>query len=381
MKKQLQQRVQGVLKSSQHAMAVKQSRFWLRSVLWSLMAASGFSIAWLALAQTEEIAVVPGKLEPKGSVSEVRIPVPGVTEAVLVKEGEVVKRGQVLLRLNTDLTSKRSTDLQRAINLKNVELEQKRSEFNSYLQQNAEQISVLERNLILERQILERLERLERQGASAELQVLQQRNKAVEVNGQLSNTKTERERQKAVFEQQLRQLEGQLTELTSRLKEQQVTLGYQELRAPVDGVVFDLKPTGKGYVIGEGTGVVVKVVPLDQLQAKVEIPSREIGFVRVGQKADISIDSFPASDVGVLPGEVTRIGSDALAPDPQQNKAEYRYPAVIRLQSQTLETKNGKKLQLQSGMSLTANVKLRKASYLQLLLGSFRDKGDALRSL
>ena len=381
MKKQLQQRVQGVLKSSQHAMAVKQSRFWLRSVLWSLMAASGFSIAWLALAQTEEIAVVPGKLEPKGSVSEVRIPVPGVTEAVLVKEGEVVKRGQVLLRLNTDLTSKRSTDLQRAINLKNVELEQKRSEFNSYLQQNAEQISVLERNLILERQILERLERLERQGASAELQVLQQRNKAVEVNGQLSNTKTERERQKAVFEQQLRQLEGQLTELTSRLKEQQVTLGYQELRAPVDGVVFDLKPTGKGYVIGEGTGVVVKVVPLDQLQAKVEIPSREIGFVRVGQKADISIDSFPASDFGVLHGEVTRIGSDALAPDPQQNKAEYRYPAVIRLQSQTLETKNGKKLQLQSGMSLTANVKLRKASYLQLLLGSFRDKGDALRSL
>ncbi len=47
MKLRVKERAQAVLKSSQHAMAVKQSRFWLRSVLWSLMAASGFSIAWL----------------------------------------------------------------------------------------------------------------------------------------------------------------------------------------------------------------------------------------------------------------------------------------------------------------------------------------------
>jgi HlyD family secretion protein len=298
-----------------------------------------------------------------------------------VKEGETVQKGQVLLRLNTDLSSKRKADLEQAIQLKRQERQEKGSERSSFLQQNSKQLDVLSRNLKLQQEILNRLERLERQGASAELQVLQQRNKVEETSGQLANAQLERGRQLAVYQQQIQQLEGQLTELSSRLKEQQMTLRYQELRAPVAGMVFDLKPTGKGYVLGEGSTVVLKLVPFEQLQADVEIPSRQIGFIRAGQQADISIDSFPAADFGVLQGTVSRIGSDALPPDPQQNKQEFRYPATIRLASQQLTLKNGQQLRLQSGMSLVAHVKLRKASYLQLLLGSFREKSDALRSL
>ena len=381
MKQLIQERLHQALQSSQHGATVKQSRLWLRAVLWSLIGASGFSIAWLALAQTEEIALVQGKLEPSAGVSEIRIPVAGVTEAVLVKEGQSVKKGQVLLRLDTDLSSKRKRGLDLAVGLKQQQLQEKRRERESFLLQNAQQTEVLAKNLLLQQQILSRLEKLERQGASAELQTLQQRNKVDEVQGQLSNTTAERSKQAAVYAQQIQALEGERTELSSRLKEQQVTLRYQEVKAPVDGVVFDLKPTGKGYVLGERSSVVLKLVPFARLQADVEIPSRDIGFIRSGQRADISIDSFPAADFGVLEGRVSRIGSDALPPDPQQNKAEFRYPATIQLNRQHLTLKDGRKLGLQSGMSLTAHIKLRKTSYLQLLLGSFRDKGDALRTL
>jgi len=38
-------------------------------------------------------------------------------------------------------------------------------------------------------------------------------------------------------------------------------------------------------------------------------------------------------------------------------------------------------LPLQVGMSLRASIKLRKVSYLQLLLGSFKDKADSLRKI
>ena len=111
----------------------------------------------------------------------------------------------------------------------------------------------------------------------------------------------------------------------------------------------------------------------------VEIPSNKIGFVRVGKPVDLSIDSFPSSDFGVLQGSLQRIGSDALPPD--QLKQSYRYPAEIRLSSQQLKLRNGTALPLQVGMSLTANIKLRKVSYLQLLLGEFKDKTDALKRL
>ena len=127
--------------------------------------------------------------------------------------------------------------------------------------------------------------------------------------------------------------------------------------------------------------VMLKVVPFNTLEADVMIPSNKIGFVRAGQPADISIDSFPASDFGVLEGTVESVGSDALPPNPQQMRQEYTYPAVIKLDSQQLKLKSGKQLPLQVGMSLTANIKLRSVSYLQLLLNTFQSKTDSLRQL
>ena len=97
--------------------------------------------------------------------------------------------------------------------------------------------------------------------------------------------------------------------------------------------------------------------------------------------ADISIDSFPSSDFGVLMGKVTRIGSDALEPDPQQQRQELSFPVTIQLDDQQLKLKTGTSLPLQVGMSLTANIKLRKVSYLQLLLGEFQDKAESLQRL
>ena len=180
--------------------------------------------------------------------------------------------------------------------------------------------------------------------------------------------------------QQIQQLKADLEELGSRITEATVNLRYQVLRSPVDGIVFDLQPKGEGYV-ARGTETVMKIVPYDRLEANVEIPSRQIGFVSVGMPADLSIDSFPATDFGVLQGTVKSIGSDALPPSQIDNRSEFRYPAMIRLSDQQLNLKGGKKLPLQVGMSLTSNIKLRKVSYLQLLLGTFQDKVDSLREL
>ena len=200
------------------------------------------------------------------------------------------------------------------------------------------------------------------------------------MNGRLKQTRVDRLRQSAAQNQQIQQLKAELEELETKITETSVNLRYQVLRSPVDGIVFDLKPRGEGYA-AQGTETVMKIVPYDTLEAKVEIPSRKIGFVRVGMPADLSIDSFPSTDFGVLEGEVKSIGSDALPPSQLDNRPEYRYPAMIRLSSQQLKLKDGEPLTLQVGMSLTSNIKLRKVSYLQLILGTFQDKVDSLRQI
>tara|TARA_Y100001968_G_scaffold280906_1_gene277790 strand:+ start:1752 stop:2942 length:1191 start_codon:yes stop_codon:yes gene_type:complete len=292
-----------------------QSQYWTRAITWSLIGSTAFGVGWLSIAKTEEIIIATGKLEPIKGVVDVQMPLQGVAKEILIKEGDIVKKGQLLIKLDSEITDS--------------------------------QIASIQQRYELGKNILQRMEKLVDEGAVAEIQYLEQKNKMID--------------------------------LKSQLTESQVILKYQKILSPVDGRVFDLKPWGPGYV-AQSSQPVLKIVPFDNLHAKVEIESRTIGFVSLNKPVDISIDSYPATDFGVLTGKVVKISSDALAPDPRLNKG-YRFLANIKLNQQTLNMDNGRKLPLQPGMSVTANIKLRKVSYLQLLLGTFQNKSDSLREI
>lgn len=370
----LERRVQ----TNREELGLQQSRFLVRTIIWVLLGTTGAAVAWLALAKTDEVVVAPGKLEPVGDVKTVQMPVGGVLDQMLVKDGQRVKKGQILLRLDNEATVDRETSIRQGIAAKQQQFQLKLVELRRYQTLNDTEQQVLQRNLELEKQILFRLASLQKSGATAELQYLQQRNKVREIEGEITKTQVDRLRQIAILEQAVQQLQGELADLRSKLTELSVNIRYQDLRSPVDGVVFDLKPKGPGFV-AQTSEPVMKIVPFSALQAKVEIESSDIGFVRLGRPADISIDSFPSTDFGVLQGTLSSIGSDALPPD--ELKQVYRFPATVKLNSQQFRLKSGQVLPLQVGMSLTANIKLRKVSYLQLLLGSFQDKAKALREI
>ena len=369
---------------------LQQGRFWMRTVTWALIGSTVFGVAWLALARTEEIVVAPGQLEPIGSVQDIQMPVGGVADQILVQEGDRVEAGQVLMKLDTEASEEQRNSLEKTIKLKQEQLTLKEEEKRNTMQMNQEEVVMLENNLALQTEILERYEQLQASGAFSKVQYLNQQNVVAETRGKLMQSRAERLRQIALLDQQTAQLKSELADLNGRLVESRVTLRYQQLRSPVDGVVFDLKPTSRGFT-AQSTQTVMKVVPMGSLEAKVEVPSNKIGFVQVPQgcpddrdacmTADISIDSFPSSDFGVLKGKVTRIGSDALDPDPQEQRQELSFPVTIQLDDQQLKLKSGSSLPLQVGMSLTANIKLRNVSYLQLLLGEFQDKAESLQRL
>ena len=311
----IQEKIENLFKSKNKDISLKQSNIWMKSITVGLLSGTLFGIAWLNFAKTEEIIIVRVKLEPFGGVRDIQIPFPGVAKDVLIKEGQIVDKNQVLINLDTEINKSKQL--------------------------------YLDETLTMNQEILEKLSLLSAEGAISKIQYLDQKNKVAEIK--------------------------------NRITENSVTLKYQQIKSPIKGFVFDLKPTKSGYVVQNGESM-MKIIPLNKLQAKVEINSEKIGFIRVGQKAAISIDSYPSTDFGVIEGEVIRIGSDALPPKPSLNKG-YRFPAEIKIQDQFLTIKNGTELPLQAGMSLSANIKLRKVSYLQLLLGTFSEKADSLRAL
>tara|TARA_X000000368_G_C23002196_1_gene699484 strand:- start:195 stop:1325 length:1131 start_codon:yes stop_codon:yes gene_type:complete len=304
-----------VSSSDPNEVVLKQSGFWAQAITWVLMGGTAFSIGWLAIAKTDEVVIALGRLEPKSGVVDVQMPLQGIAREILISEGDQVKKGQVLIRLDAEITEAKNQALQKTLELETT--------------------------------ILNSLRELVTEGAVSELQYLQQ--------------------------------QAKIEDLKSQIKTNLVMMRYQEIISPVSGIVFELQPKGPGYV-AQTSQPVMKIVPFDNLLARVEIDNRTIGFVKKGKHADISIDSFPSSDFGVIKGTVTKIGSDALAPIPAEGKG-YRFPADITLDNQYLKIKSGKKLPLQAGMSLTANIKLRKVTYLQLLFTKFSKKADSLKSI
>lgn len=392
-----QNKLESSVSSSDHNEAVlQQSQVWVKAVTWGLIGTTVFGIAWLAIARTEEVVVATGKLEPVGNVKEIRVPMGAVVEEILVKNGEQVSKDQALILLDQESTAEQLKSLEQGlkektsqINQKKEQLSLKKLERDRTLDLNREQLATTRDNLGLETQILNRLQGLAREGATADIQYLQQLNKVAGLKGDLIKLELEGKRQINQIDQQIEQINAELaglrserSQLNAKITEVRVTNKNQTLRAPVGGIVFDLKLNNPGYISqSQSSQAVLKVVPFNAVEADVEIPSNKIGFVRIGQAADISIDSFPASDFGVLEGTVQSVGSDALPPDQQRMRQTYAYPAVIKLDSQQLKIKNGKTLPLQVGMSLTANIKLRSVSYLQLLLNTFQTKTDSLRQL
>jgi HlyD family secretion protein len=93
------------------------------------------------------------------------------------------------------------------------------------------------------------------------------------------------------------------------------------LTAPVDAVVLEVAKRSVGSVIREAEPLVT-LVPADvPLEVEAEIPSRDIGLVRVGDFVRVKLDAFPFQRHGTLPGEIRTISADAFTHDPQGTQA------------------------------------------------------------
>ena len=170
-----------------------------------------------------------------------------------------------------------------------------------------------------------------------------------------------------------------LDEISSLLVKAEQGVEFQQLVSPIDGIVFDLKPNSPGYVVRSiDNEPVMKIVPADNLVAAVHLQNKDIGHVREGMEVDISVESFPSTEFGTVTGKLVSIGSDALPPT--QERPFYAFPAKIEMERQTINV-NGKEYNLQSGMAINANIKVRKRKVIDILLEQFKTSTDSLKNV
>ena len=359
---------------------LQQDRFWFKSVSWGIIGTAVFGILWISIAKTDEVILVTGKIVPKGDVKKIQMPIGGIAKDILVKEGDIVQKGALLIQLDKESSLAEFKTLNESLKLKESQLKLKSSEFERFMNSSKVDIELLSNMVELDKDILEKYDFLVKEGASSELLYLNQKIKVQESLKNFKNAESQLEIRSDRYGQEIDEIKSQINDINGRIAENKVRQRYQSIVAPVSGVVFDIKPKIVGYA-AQATDTLLKIVPDSELEAKIEIPSEDIGFVKRGMNVDISIDSYPSTDFGVITGSIKSIGSDALEPDQKAQRNVFSYPAKIKLNSQVLNLDNGNDLKLKAGMSLNASVKLRKVSYLQLLLGTFKNKTNSLKEL
>ncbi|ABM70715.1 HlyD family secretion protein [Prochlorococcus marinus] len=341
---------------------------------------SFLGIGWLALAKTDEIIIVPGKIIPIGKVKEIKMPMSGVIEKIEIKEGDLVYEKQVLMRIESDTNSNLSTTLENSIKIKKQQIESLNSQILNTQEIYNKNKNILKDKIDIYQNITDKYQTLLDEGAISELNFLEQKTKLQSLKSDLLQYEMDWATKSKSQELQMQELKNSLNQLKGELEENDLNLGKKSINSPVNGYIFDLKPVASGYS-AQMTETIVKIVPMGDLIAYLEIPSSDIGFVKEGMDVEISIDSYPSTDFGIIEGTITSIGTDALEPDPSEQRNQFVYPARIELKSQKLKLRRGKQLDLKVGMSLQGNIKLRKVSYLQLLFTNFKDKTKSIQEL
>jgi HlyD family secretion protein len=471
-----------------------QSPIWSRTIMITLMVVACFGVGWAYFSKLEQVVPATGQLKPEGTVKEVQAPINGVVKSVYVKDGQTVKKGDLILTfesvatlaelsslnkirvaltkendiyrrlmgastgiiseldfLRSNLSSESAFLLKhRASLVKENELlrsqlkntapensngidEQQRliaakreldsrsgaaklevEKIRKQLSQTIVKLRNTQDSLAIQTQILDKLKILAVEGGISQLQYLNQQQQVQTLKAGISQLTEEEKRleldiqkgqqevtntvavtDKNVLEQiannkkSIAEIDSQfmkiildneqkLADLNSKISQTQLNVRYQEVRAPIEGTVFDMQAKNPGFVANT-TQKLLQIVPNDKYVAEVFITNKDIGFVRAGMNVDVRIDSFPFSEFGDIKGQVIDIGSDALPPD--QIHQFYRFPARVSLHKQKLETQ-GKKIALQSGMSITANIKVREErTVLSLFTQMFTKQVESLNEV
>lgn len=135
----------------------------------------------------------------------------------------------------------------------------------------------------------------------------------------------------------------------------------QRLFAPADGTVQQLAVHTVGGVV-EAARPLMVVVPNDRLMFEAHILNRDAGFVRVGQRVDIKLESFPFTRYGAVAGRIVTLGRDAV-----QDKSGSYYTARIAVDSRSIMV-DGQRAPLVSGMTATADIRIGSRRLLSYLI-------------
>lgn len=401
-------------------------------VLWLVLCLVAALAAWSVLGRLDVVASADGRIVPASQLRIVQPSEGGVVEAILVHEGDRVREGQVMARMDTQATQADARSTAAEVALKRLQLRRVDAELHGrplerlagdppalHAQVDAQRdarVRAHESSLAEERAVVARsrremqaaaetreklaaalphlreqeqaFERLANEGFAGKLMRQQRTRERIEAEQDVRAQDHKVEAARAAIEQAERrmaqlaanyraQLQGERVETEARLaklaedaEKLAVRARAAELRAPADGIIKDLATHTRGSVLAPGT-VLMTLVPADErLLAEVWLRNQDAGFVRAGQPAKIKFAAYPFQKHGMLDGRVLRISADSSErPAPERGPAPPAASYRAMVELSANELREpGARHAILPGMQVTAEILMPDRSVLEYLL-------------
>ncbi|WP_455577620.1 HlyD family type I secretion periplasmic adaptor subunit [Anaerosinus sp.] len=410
-----------------------------RTVLWTLFALIIVTFVWVMVGSVDEVAVANGKIIPNGQVKTIQAEDKGVVKEIHVVEGQIVKKGDLLIELDTTITEADVNNLRHQVAYYSLDIERLLAEqanasfivkehlgleprdilfqqnlYNSRLAEYNAKMAVAQSNMRqaeaslasarsgyvklidmynIAKEKEERVEKLATENAISTFILLDHQSKRVELGEDINAQQSEIAKLEWGLVQAQQQLDSINAErnrdITSALVEDKKQLAsYQEelkkaeeknrlsrIVAPIDGRVSQLSVHTIGGVVTAAQGL-MEIVPEDAvLQVEAWVQNKDIGFVQVGQPAEVKVETFSFQKFGTIDAKITEISPNAVE-DKEKGRV---YRVMLELDKNSFVV-NGQEVPLGSGMTSTAEIKIRQKRIIEFFLDPFRQyKSEALR--
>jgi len=140
-----------------------------------------------------------------------------------------------------------------------------------------------------------------------------------------------------------------------------------ELEAPVNGVVQQVADRSVGSVLREAETLVTIVPDAASLYVEADVPSRDIGYLKIGDRVRIKLESYPFQRFGTLAGELVVLSPDSMPLKDNADQSQMIYRAQIRL-DESPQAVAARRIFLRPGLAARAEIKTGRQSIASYIL-------------
>ena len=393
-------RQEGLFVSGLHSAQIDEPLPRATWALYLLLIVVASAITWSALAHVDEITRSDGRIVPDGREQVIASLESGILRELFVKEGQEVAAGQELAQLDpTRVEAQQNEGQAKRLALK-AQVARLSAEASGKPLKFPPEVLAVPRIAEAEMEAFEARRRLLDEAVSSinrstallgrEQKLAQDMSakglmsdvELMRLNRQVNEMQQQRQERIGRFRQEASseavRVSNELAQQDEQMVVRQDALARTSLKSPVRGVVKNIRVSTVGGIVGAGAPI-MEISPLGpRVLVEARIRPRDIGFVRVGQIAEVKLSGYDFNVYGGLEGKIEYIGPDAVNPEGDKAGEGGYYRATIAADRNNLRMK-GKPLPVIPGMTATVEIKTGERSVLSYLLRPMMKSQEALR--